>query len=557
MISRIVIFIYFVYLSSIGIYAQPQKGLAKDSLMEMDYMTIILRINDSDNIENQQDYAKGYLQKAKQNHDSTNIIVGYEIIAALSSGNEKIKYLDSIINKTVTSPNDFYPGNAYLNKAREFYTMRKFRRALDNYLIAYNFAKQYPNEQILFESRYGLGILKSRIGAYIETIDIQKENLVYFNKKDDFASKDKFKNTLFSIATAYSKLEVLDSAIYYNNKGLSLSIEDNDELLRNMFILNEGVIKLQQGRYNEALRNLTNGTEGVSKLGEIPNTIVGYYYMGKVYMKLNDEKQGIKYLTKVDSLFQVTQDIHPEVREAYNLLTEYYKGLNDKENQLKYLNSLISVDSILNDYKIYLVDGINKNYDTPELLERKETLIDELNKEKVNLYLILAAVLIIFGVVISRYIQVQKKYRRKFKDLVAEGAPLPIKQTSASSDKIDIPLEIMNNVLINLSEFEEKKGFVDSSITLSSLAKSFKTNSNYLSKIINHDKGKNFASYLNELRVDYAVKELKSNPTFRKFTINAIAHEVGFKSSETFSRTFKSKTGIYPSYFIKKLDLVN
>ena len=37
----------------------------------------------------------------------------------------------------------------------------------------------------------------------------------------------------------------------------------------------------------------------------------------------------------------------------------------------------------------------------------------------------------------------------------------------------------------------------------------------------------------------------------------AIAQEVGFNNSESFSKAFYKKTGIYPSYFIKQLEKEN
>ena len=90
-------------------------------------------------------------------------------------------------------------------------------------------------------------------------------------------------------------------------------------------------------------------------------------------------------------------------------------------------------------------------------------------------------------------------------------------------------------------------------ITLNEVAKSFGTNSTYLSKVINLEKGKNFSHYINDLRIDYTVEELKDNLRFRKYTIKAIANESGFKSAESFSKTFYKKYGIYPSYYIKQL----
>jgi len=66
-------------------------------------------------------------------------------------------------------------------------------------------------------------------------------------------------------------------------------------------------------------------------------------------------------------------------------------------------------------------------------------------------------------------------------------------------------------------------------------------------------KGKNFSSYLSDLRVDYAIDRIKNNSQFRLYSIKAIAEETGFKNTESFSKAFHKKTGIYPSYFIKNI----
>jgi AraC-like DNA-binding protein len=75
-----------------------------------------------------------------------------------------------------------------------------------------------------------------------------------------------------------------------------------------------------------------------------------------------------------------------------------------------------------------------------------------------------------------------------------------------------------------------------------------------LSKTINHYKGKNFTQYLNDLRITYIINKLKVDKKIRKYTIKAIAEEVGFSNSESFAKAFFNKTGLQPSYFIKKIE---
>jgi len=118
---------------------------------------------------------------------------------------------------------------------------------------------------------------------------------------------------------------------------------------------------------------------------------------------------------------------------------------------------------------------------------------------------------------------------------------------------IPISKEILEVVLLKLNAFEQQKGYLSTSINLNSLSKILDTNSSYLSKIINHTKGKSFKNYLNDLRIENALEELKNNPQKKKFTIEAIAFDFGFKSAESFSKKFKSAYGIYPSKFMKNL----
>lgn len=80
------------------------------------------------------------------------------------------------------------------------------------------------------------------------------------------------------------------------------------------------------------------------------------------------------------------------------------------------------------------------------------------------------------------------------------------------------------------------------------------TNPKYLSQVINFYEQKSFSTYIRDLRIQYAVKELKANPILRKYSIQSIAEELGFNSPQSFSKAFYKKTGIYPSYFIRELE---
>ncbi|MFP3802160.1 hypothetical protein, partial [Paraburkholderia sp. SIMBA_027] len=86
------------------------------------------------------------------------------------------------------------------------------------------------------------------------------------------------------------------------------------------------------------------------------------------------------------------------------------------------------------------------------------------------------------------------------------------------------PEEVTQFILQELEVFESKELFLRKGITSASLAKSIKTNTTYLSEVINTQKGKNFVSYLNDLRINYALNRLVKDRKFRSYKLSVIAN---------------------------------
>jgi AraC-like DNA-binding protein len=107
-----------------------------------------------------------------------------------------------------------------------------------------------------------------------------------------------------------------------------------------------------------------------------------------------------------------------------------------------------------------------------------------------------------------------------------------------------------------LEKFEQKKQYLDLNCDLAFVAKKAKTNKAYLSKVVHAEKQQNFIQYITSLRINYALEKLEEDKLFRSYDIKSIAAELGFKSPDSFSRAFKNKTGIYPSYYIKNINKI-
>ena len=128
-----------------------------------------------------------------------------------------------------------------------------------------------------------------------------------------------------------------------------------------------------------------------------------------------------------------------------------------------------------------------------------------------------------------------------------------IKTTEIISTGYVLSDEKAAKILDNLAALEAKLFFLDKKYNLTTLAKKCNTNSSYLSKVINTHKGKTFSEYITDMRITYVLSALKDDKKLRSYTIQSIAEEIGFKKSESFSKAFKKRTGINPSFYIKNL----
>lgn len=140
------------------------------------------------------------------------------------------------------------------------------------------------------------------------------------------------------------------------------------------------------------------------------------------------------------------------------------------------------------------------------------------------------------------------------KEIIESKVPEQIETGAENKVTKTVPEDVTQFILKELETFENKQLFLKNGITLASLSKNIKTNTSYLSETINNHKGKNFTSYLNDLRVDYVLERLVKDKKFRSYKLPAIAEEIGYNNVQVFAAAFKKKTGTTPSIYIKEIE---
>ena len=101
---------------------------------------------------------------------------------------------------------------------------------------------------------------------------------------------------------------------------------------------------------------------------------------------------------------------------------------------------------------------------------------------------------------------------------------------------------------------EKEKGFLNQGFTLRDLSDQISIPSYQVSAFINQEFDRSFNDYINDLRIDHFMHQIKNDPRTTNFTIQSIGEELGFRSRTSFIAALKKRTGKTPSELIGKAD---
>ncbi len=558
------IFIVFVAFYSNTFWAQNQTDfLLQKNYKELEVLFFKNQKNDSVLLKK---IATTYLKRAKKEKKFQEIVNGFYLFNEIYPSKQ---YLDSIIRIAQHQKNDFQIAYAYFTKAKYYlYEKRNIKKTLDYLNVSRKYAKENDSSDLTNRIDYQIAVIKSEhLNQKEEALSIFKTCGEFYANQTRNEYQSRYLNILHAIAETYIGLKKNDSTTYYNNLGYSIASKSSIDYIKEMkayFTLCEGINQYTKKNYTATIDSINKVVSKMIDFGDKSNTIDSYYYLGKSHLDLSNHERAISYFLKTDSILETLTSI-PQYKhvKTYEYLKNYYKTKNDLKNQNKYLDKLNGVlDQYLSD-KIFINKKVLEDYDIPLLLREKEILIEKLNKNNttyISGILILTLLLLAsISLVYYQYIR-KRRYRLRFEKLLSDhkSTPKPKLTNTVAAVRKDSDLKVPEKhvvyILKKLDEFEKDHQYLTLGITSQSLADAMETNVKYLSRVINHFKNKTFTQYLNELRINYSVKELQINVMLRKFTIKAIANEFGYHSAETFSNAFYKHVKIKPSYYIKELN---
>ena len=430
--------------------------------------------------------------------------------------------------------------------------------------LAEEIDSEYWEEIVLQYTSYVLQMS----GDTDKAIDIRKKSVAFYENKpiDSIYTASAKKTDLVArysqLAGSYLKIEQLDSAKHYVGLISKMVTDDDSCNLRTLYVI-KGQIDFHEKRYSEAKKNFRAASLLCDPNDPLMDLRMNYDF-GKIEHAQGNFKEAREILQKALDNYDVKPSEEGFMDNYYKLLADSYKETGDLEKANyyfeKYIVSTSQFDKIKSEVKASTrAQEISKFRNELKTLEAEK-------EEKQNLlnYLFLGASIIILALlfILLRFYKTKKKNEAKFESLLRKM------KTSSEEDfdiidtkddvleeknTSDVPEEIKLQILDGLKKLEKQEYFLKQDCNSYNVAKKINTNTSYLSKVINSHYGKNFNTYINDLRINYTILRLKNDVIFRSYSIQSIAEEVGYKSADSFTKYFKKDTGLNPSFYIKEI----
>lgn len=442
-----------------------------------------------------------------------------------------------------------------------------FALALERYNKGLHLAEEINNEVYREMELIKISNLLDVTGDVPAAIKIRKKTTALYEEKplDTSYTESVKSGTLtyayFLLFNSYLKIEKIDSARYYN-KRIKEVVKTSDSCYAKYLYFTNAEIALEDRKFNTARKNYTLFYE--TCLIDMPIIkLKKAYQFGKVEMEASNYNEATRFFEQGLSDYEVSPEEEAFMEDYYKLMANAYKETGQFEKAGYFFEKYL----LTRDGKSKLKDDVVRASKQEETKKFKEELAKleaekEQSQDYLN-YLFFGATIVILGLLffLLKFYRNKKANEAKFEALLAkiEAAQSPKEiidtkdETLEEKETTDVSEETKQQILAGLKKLEEKEYFLQQDCNSYNVAKKIGTNTSYLSKVINSHFGKNFNTYINDLRINYAIVRIKNDVLFRSYSIQSIAEEIGYKSADSFTKYFKKDTGLNPSFYIKNI----
>ena len=332
----------------------------------------------------------------------------------------------------------------------------------ENYLQEMNASAKSISPEFRGEILQDKAFVNSKANNFSEALQLLKETKIHYEeKKQHFLLNE----ANIALSEIYLKISQPDSARIYLQKAQTNSENDFQKM---QILYNFGNLYFSQKAYGKALEAYQQSLDLSLKLPNKKYENKNVEKLTVTYLALEDKQQFFSFKQKANTTTtEVETDKTLAVNSVYNFTNTYQKELSEK--------AIVAA--------------------------------------RFWLYILLGALLFIFfiGYTINYlYKSKTKEYLAIYKYLSPKEILADANSENEKNEKSSLVSEETEQLLLQkLQRFEASQKFTNPDMSIAVLAAQFDTNTKYLSEVINRQKGKNFNSYINELRINYIIEKIE------------------------------------------------
>ena len=395
-------------------------------------------------------------------------------------------------------------------------------------LNQYDIAHQYYTQALALERDSDVTLL-SNIGANALKNGKIKEGYYYLSKAlqiiENGNNTDDKHSLCNNFASYFQLIKQYDSAFHYYRLALISSIEQN---------------------------------EYIAEAGDLSD-------IGKLFFEIHEIDSALYYIDLSNKIASENKFL-AILADNYLTLSEIEKSKGKHESALNYHIIYTNLkDSIYNGDVFSSINLFQRQYEVSKTNQQIGKLVFDMNikenkirAQRINWFITLGILLLVTTVL---FIIVHQKRRldNAFKVLVDKNVEIVEHQENKSEEnnekhRKNVLTDKAQKILLEniLTAMDNTENVCNPEFTIEKLAKLVNSNNHYVSDAINDGLNMNFCSFLNSKRIKEA-QRLLANNEHKKFTIEFIAHLVGFKSPNVFRKAFKENTGVNPLFYLNSL----
>ena len=479
------------------------------------------------------------------------------------------------------------------HRADSFYHAENYSQALELYIQGLEKAEAAGDG-------YNYVACTGYIANIYETFGDHSSSLRYhlkgYKKAAEMNDSSLMSNFLNNIVMGYCRQGDVSLAKKYFSISQTVKPRHHQDIWHYYQLYDEAHILNAEKRYAEAIRKHEQAREYAAT-----------HQMDSIYQLYQSSEIGLVYLNShfYDQAISIAQQCSIQAQQlgsrellanAYKILAEAYLGKGDETESDRYrgMYSLLA-DSVYNMNRFYQLRSKLADYEEQKYSEHISGLTLTINRQWMMLNVVIVVLLV---VLLSFVILVYRRLKQPMRDVgppvannltyhdsgnlkypsvhneflsEAKAGAVPstvVGVAAVDSAAVDSVTGELNPATGNLKSppqlsaeqfgvlqtriadvFNDLQVLTRPEFSIQMLADMVKSNTRYVSYVLNETYRKNFNALLNEMRISEAARRLHDTEHYGNMTIQAIYEELGYTNAMTFNRAFKRIMGTTPSLY--------